>query len=557
MRVLTVVLILALSLGLFACNTEKPGADTTDPSPASSGVPEGSAETPDATTEKKEVTTVPDTVIESETVTEPGQPPVITETRVLFLGNSLMYYNDMPSTFGKLATAAGLKVTVDSVTEGSATIALFADRGTGIGATAYKKLTEEKWDYVVIEPSRRITPYEDTVLNSEIAGAKTISALATAAGAQTVIYSVWGNNDGTLKIYEATSASATKQISSVSVTHSEHTAYMRKSCELVAQAINCTIIADAGYAFENSMVKNPEINLYYTDLRHPSAEGSYLAACTVLSAIYGTNPIGNSYTSGLSGAKALQEIAKETVIDRKVPVIEVKPVDPDAKKYNVLVIGSNLMDNYSMLTVLGSIMKEADGVTLESASCLDSTFTFSMIAEETGDLGVRNMLDSRDWDAVILQLSRRITKSATDVIASETEALTKLMPKLLAETKNIFIFTLNSDANPAIFGLKDGVVNYSKTGNKESYTAAEGSTFFTAVAGQIASSLNCKVIPYGEAYHKLSPASKATVGYLQACCVYNAIFGKKIPDSVTVLNGLKAEEAAKVRAYAEELCLSK
>ena len=45
---------------------------------------------------------------------------------ILFLGNSLIFYNDMPAIFRDLATAGGQEVTVESVTKGSATMSHFA-----------------------------------------------------------------------------------------------------------------------------------------------------------------------------------------------------------------------------------------------------------------------------------------------------------------------------------------------------------------------------------------------------------------------------------------------
>ena len=50
----------------------------------------------------------------------------IDSASVLFLGNSLMFFNDMPQMFEEMATIAGKGVVVDSVTQGSATISLFA-----------------------------------------------------------------------------------------------------------------------------------------------------------------------------------------------------------------------------------------------------------------------------------------------------------------------------------------------------------------------------------------------------------------------------------------------
>ena len=113
---------------------------------------------------------------------------------ILFFGNSLIFYHDMPAIFRDLATAAGEEVTVESVTKGSATISHFACKTDPLGIRAREVLASRRWDYVIIEPSRRITPFEDTVFAAEMAAAKTMQALAKDAGAQIVLYAVWGNN---------------------------------------------------------------------------------------------------------------------------------------------------------------------------------------------------------------------------------------------------------------------------------------------------------------------------------------------------------------------------
>lgn len=472
------------------------------------------------------------------------------ELRVLFLGNSLIYYNDMPKTFEAFAKAAGKKIVVDSVTKGSATMAQFADRSTDIGASAYTKLTTQKWDFVIAEPSRRITPDENTILNAEIAGAKTLKALSDAAGAELLFYSVWGNNDGTLKLYRMTTGSSSETYSSRPISHQEHTAIMKDANDKVSAALGGVRLVPAGYAFENSMAAEPSLNLYYTDLRHPNAEGSYLAACLFYGVIYGERASGVSFDGGIASAAFLREIADKTVFDGLIPDLTPTPVE--GGDFDLLVIGSNLLDNYSMLTILGDIMKEADGKTLASRSIMDSSFTFTQIAEEGNDLGVRAALAERKWDAIIVQLSRRNTISGTEVAASETAALGKIMPLLLSETPDVFIWTLNSDANPAIFAPSATAINYAKTSKKETCTAAEGTAYFTTLAKSMAGQLGCKTILYGETYHKIPANSKAKVGYMQACCLYTAFFGKAVPEDLTVTNGLSAADAAILRALVPE-----
>ena len=73
----------------------------------------------------------------------------------------------------------------------------------------------------------------------------------------------------------------------------------------------------AGLAFARSVAQRPQLNLYARDKRHPSLEGTYLAAATVYAALYRQTPVGNAYTAGLEAdtARFLQTIAWETVQD--------------------------------------------------------------------------------------------------------------------------------------------------------------------------------------------------------------------------------------------------
>src|SRR5262249_61988481 len=80
---------------------------------------------------------------------------------------------------------------------------------------------------------------------------------------------------------------------------------------------NTALVTPAGLAFARARQRQPELNLYAPDKRHPSLAGTYLAACTTFAALTGKTPVGNSYLAGIDEptAKFLQEIAWETVQD--------------------------------------------------------------------------------------------------------------------------------------------------------------------------------------------------------------------------------------------------
>ncbi|MFZ4652606.1 MAG: hypothetical protein ACOYLV_17990, partial [Rubrivivax sp.] len=93
----------------------------------------------------------------------------------------------------------------------------------------------------------------------------------------------------------------------------EMTAPLAAEYEKAGRANNALVVP-AGLAFAESVRKRPALSLIVADKRHPSLEGTYLAACTVLASVYKVNPVGNRYTAGLPAdvAAHLQAVAWET-----------------------------------------------------------------------------------------------------------------------------------------------------------------------------------------------------------------------------------------------------
>jgi hypothetical protein len=85
----------------------------------------------------------------------------------------------------------------------------------------------------------------------------------------------------------------------------------------VAGNENNALVIPAGLAFARAIGKQPELNLYAPDKRHPSLAGTYLAACVVFAALTGRSPVGNTYLAGIDAptAQFLQTVAWETVQD--------------------------------------------------------------------------------------------------------------------------------------------------------------------------------------------------------------------------------------------------
>ena len=83
---------------------------------------------------------------------------------------------------------------------------------------------------------------------------------------------------------------------------------------LKAAKINNIRLIPTGRAFLEINKNFPNINLYTEDLRHPSKEGTYLAALMVFTTLSNKSPVGNKYIMGLDPeiASTLQETAWKT-----------------------------------------------------------------------------------------------------------------------------------------------------------------------------------------------------------------------------------------------------
>ena len=94
----------------------------------------------------------------------------------------------------------------------------------------------------------------------------------------------------------------------------EMTAQLAEQYTIAGNANNALVIP-AGLAFANAIAKQPGIKLYVADKRHPSPQGSYLAAATVYAALYKKSPLGAPHPANVDAASAkyLQEVAWETV----------------------------------------------------------------------------------------------------------------------------------------------------------------------------------------------------------------------------------------------------
>ncbi len=222
------------------------------------------------------------------------------ELKVLFIGNSFTFYNDLPSLFASVANSVGANVTVDSVTASSYNLSSFADETDTYGKQVAEKLASNQYDVIILQEqsTRPINNY-----NLFLQGATTLKEKidSTQADCDIYLYQTWGYPDA------VTGSGNFADISTME-------AALRTAYENCVSAIGATVVY-VGEAFTYVYNNYTSINLYNEDNSHPSYEGSYLAACVFAATITGCDPMSITYIGSLeqSVAEILQAVAYTVV----------------------------------------------------------------------------------------------------------------------------------------------------------------------------------------------------------------------------------------------------
>jgi hypothetical protein len=191
--------------------------------------------------------------------------PRLPTLSVLFVGNSFTQVNDLPANVQQLAatTSIGPMIDVESETVGGAT---FVSHWTGYGgADAQTPIAKANHTHVVLQgQSGEPLIYPETFAEY---GALLVNA-AKAAGAKPVLYETWAYKGS--EFYAQASWSGG---SPAAMQNALSAAYEKLGAETGAT------VAPVGEAWRVAWTEHPEIELYQADGRHPSAAGTYLAAC--------------------------------------------------------------------------------------------------------------------------------------------------------------------------------------------------------------------------------------------------------------------------------------
>ena len=225
--------------------------------------------------------------------------------KVLFIGNSYTYVNNLPQLVADIALSESDTVIYDQSTPGGYT---FFDHCSN--PVTWTKIRSQKWDVVVLQAQSQEPSVDLSVVMSQtFPFAKQLcdSVRANNGCSKILFYMTWGRKNG--------DASNCPTYSNV-CTYNGMQTRLRESYMMFKDSF-ITSVAPVGVAWKNFRNAFPTIDLYQVDESHPSLHGSYLAACVFYSAIFQKTSVGSSYNPSLPVADLgnIQSICSQTVLD--------------------------------------------------------------------------------------------------------------------------------------------------------------------------------------------------------------------------------------------------
>jgi hypothetical protein len=220
------------------------------------------------------------------------------EQRVLFIGNSLTYVNDLPGTLAALAAEAGVTVEVQMVAAPNLALIDHVDGGTA----AVDAIRAAAWDLVVVQQGPTTHQIDQDTLALAV---RRLDPEIRKAGARVAVLMVW--------------PPAIRRTAFDSV---------RASCVAAAAAAQGGICVPAGAAWEAALREDPTTAVYGADGFHPAEAGTYLAALVLHEVVTGRDaralPARARVARGTlaldeASVRRFQRIAHETLLRYPAP----------------------------------------------------------------------------------------------------------------------------------------------------------------------------------------------------------------------------------------------
>ena len=191
------------------------------------------------------------------------------QEKILFLGNSFTFYWNLPSLVESMAKEKGILLDIYQSTAGGATL---KDHWEGKrGLQSMKVLKEHDFSTIILQ-DHSTSPLLKTVESREYFNR--FIKLINKKNSEVILYGTW--------TYPANPLIGKSFIGADPIQH-----VLRP----IADQTNSRM-APVGTAFRLFQEKHPEISVFTSDNKHPSAVGTYLAACVFFKMLTGQSPTG-------------------------------------------------------------------------------------------------------------------------------------------------------------------------------------------------------------------------------------------------------------------------
>ena len=183
------------------------------------------------------------------------------DLRVLFVGNSLTYANEMPAIVAALADASGAeRLAFESLAFPNVSLEDQWQRGD-----ARRAIAARRWDFVVLQQGPSALDESRRLLLDYV---RRFAGEIRASGAKPALYMVWP------------AESRARDFDRVI-----------ESYRLAAEEVG-GVLLPVGRAWREAWKLDPAVPLYAEDRFHPSVEGSYLAALVIYRTLFQRSPLG-------------------------------------------------------------------------------------------------------------------------------------------------------------------------------------------------------------------------------------------------------------------------
>jgi hypothetical protein len=165
---------------------------------------------------------------------------------------------------------------------------------------------EREWDRVVLQEHSLYPVIEHWRDESFYPAVRDYHELITSTGSQMALFMTWGYE------FAAGPYCVSGYCSPEFSGYFDMQAHLTAAYTAIAFEVDA-MLAPVGEVFAAALTLDPGSPLWLPDNYHPSAEGSYLAACVFYTRIFSESPIGLDFYGGLDPARALfyQQVAAE------------------------------------------------------------------------------------------------------------------------------------------------------------------------------------------------------------------------------------------------------